>query len=113
MTPKVGDMFAEDLWARAQAAQRTRAADMPTEQDALNRLFECWLRLKELGWREAVYMPKDHSIHPLIECGSTGIHNGYHDETGRYWIVSDNDSWPSSPILYRPPQPVVDTTKEA
>lgn len=92
----------EKLWAEAQAAQRTRAANMPTESKAIHALFDAWYRLKELRWREAMYVPRDGTLCEFIECGSTGIHRGHADENGRVWLHDDGDMWPSNPVLFRP-----------
>lgn len=81
-----------------------RAAAMPTEQDAINAMFQAWLRLRELGWRDAVYCPKDGSTFLAIEPGSTGIHDcSYRGEwpDGGWWIHADRDMWPSRPCLFR------------
>ena len=94
---------AAELWASAEAAQARRAEQMPDEQAAIRAMFEAWQRLKELGWREAMYCPKDGSYFDVIEPGSTVIHRcNYYGEwpTGSYWI--DGDS-PSHPVLFRLP----------
>lgn len=51
-----------------------READMPTEQDAANAMWEAWYRLKELGWKEAQYHQDDGALIDVIELGSSGIH---------------------------------------
>ncbi|PZT91958.1 hypothetical protein [Sphingomonas sp.] len=96
----------EDEWDGQEAAFGTRdaffAAMMPTERDAIEIFHAAFHRLKALGWREAIYCPKDGSSFDAIEPGSTGIHNtSYQGEwpTGSWWI--DGDS-PSRPCLYRP-----------
>jgi hypothetical protein len=94
---------AEALWKQADEEKAARARDMPTEQDALKAMFRAYQRLKELGWREAMYCPKDGTHFDAIEAGSTGIHDcNYQGEwpTGSWWIY-DDDVWPSSPILFR------------
>ena len=96
--------FAERLFAEADAEKAKREADMPTEQDAIYSLNQAVHRLKELGWRDPVYAPKDGSPLDLIEAGSTGIHQGHYEgkwPTGSWWIV-DGDIWPSRPVLARP-----------
>jgi len=40
---------AEALITRIEAAKVKRAADMPTERDAIRTMFAAWQRLKELG----------------------------------------------------------------
>ena len=100
--------MAEMIWAEVEGQRRTRAANMPTEQRAIRTLFDAWYRLKELGWREACYVPRDGSLCEFIECGSTGIHQGCADEKGRIWLHADGDLWPSHPVLFRvlPARPV-------
>lgn len=95
---------ADALWAEAEARREKRAADMPTEQDAIKAMFGAWLRLKELGWREAEYCPKDGSVFQVIEPGSTGIHDCSYDgdwPKGTWWIHAENDLWPSRPVLFK------------
>lgn len=95
---------ADAIMAASDAAKARRAAQMPDEQSAIDAMFEAWLRLKELGWKEAIYCPKDGSLFDAIEPGSTGINRCcYKGEwpTGSWWIVGDDDVWPSSPVLYR------------
>lgn len=100
MSEPIDKQFAEDLWAQAQAAARTRAANMPTEQSAIDAMFNAWYRLKELGWTEAMYMPCDGSKFHSIEPGSTGIHVTWRDDKRRFWCW-DEDVYPASPVLYK------------
>ena len=95
---------ANALLARIAERDAKRAADMPTEKSAIDALFEAWLRLKEFGWAEAIYCPKDGSEFHIIEAGSTGIHTAYyHGEwpKGGWWVIDADDTYPSRPILYR------------
>lgn len=94
------------LWAACEAAREKRAADMPDVQSAINAMMEAHTRLKELGWREAIYSPKDRNVvFEVIEPGSAGIHKCIYDgeqRSGRYWILSEGDMSPSHPVLFRP-----------
>jgi hypothetical protein len=95
---------AEAILASADAAKAKRASDMPTEQDAINALFEAHQRLKELGWREASYCPKDGSSFNAIETGSTGIFRCHYSgdwPEGSWWLEDAGDLWPSRPTLYK------------
>lgn len=81
--------------ARVQRAER-----MPDEQAALAVLHDAYIRLKELGWNDATYCPKDGTTFQAIEVGSTGIHDCYCTggwPAGGWWI----DDSPSRPILFR------------
>jgi hypothetical protein len=87
------------------AAKKRRAQQMPTAQAAINTLFLAWLRLKELGWREAMWCPKDGSQFLAVEAGSTGIHNCHYQgkwPDGTYWVLGEEESFPSHPILFKP-----------
>lgn len=95
---------ADELRKHVAAADARRKELMPDEQAARHMLFDAWLRLKELGWKEAMYCPKDGRMFDAIEAGSTGVHRcQYQGEwpTGSYWLHGDGDIWPSHPILYR------------
>lgn len=89
----------------AAAEKIARLREMPTEADALRVMFAAYTRLKELGWREAIYCPKDGSSFDVIEAGSTGVHRCHYQgkwPDGSWWIEEAHDLWPSRPILYRP-----------
>lgn len=105
---------ADAMLSAAERAREQRAANMPDEKTALTVMFDAWQRLNELGWRNAIYCPKDGSKFLAIEAGSTGVHECvYHGEwpTGSWWIVADGDLWPSRPILFKP-LPVVQAGAE-
>ena len=101
----------EELWKACEEARVKRIERMPDEKAALNQMFDAYTRLKELGWSEACYCPKDGSAFNVIEAGSTGIHRCRYDgewPKGTWWIHGEGDLWPSRPILYR-----LDPEKEA
>jgi hypothetical protein len=99
---------ADALLAAVDAAEKDRAARMPDEKAAIHALFDAWLRLKELGWRDAVYCPKDGTPFQIIEAGSTGIFDAYYQgEWPDGYIIShdEHDSYvsrPSHTILFKP-----------
>jgi len=81
-----------------------RANYIPTEQDAMSIMVECIHRLKELGWNDAIYCPKDGSVFHAIEYGSSAIHECHYSGTwpnGLWWIHKEDDLWPSHPILFK------------
>lgn len=95
---------ARALFNAFEIARKDRAALMPTEKDALRAMFNAYQRLEELGWRPAMYCPKDGTIFDSITAGSTGIHDSYYDgdwPKGRYWTFDGGDLWPGNPILFR------------
>jgi len=92
------------LFSAIEEGEAKRAARMPTEADALREMFTAWQRLKDLGWKEAIYCQKDGTEFLAIEAGSTGIHSCTYSgkwPDGHWWI-HDGDIWPSRPILWRP-----------
>lgn len=95
---------AEAIMAAVHEADKRRAELMPDEKAAIRMMSEARQRLMELGWRDAIYCPKDGSVFDSIEPGSTGIHKCfYHGEwpNGRWWIADDFDMYPSRPVLFR------------
>lgn len=95
---------ASDLWDRIERASEARAMRLPEQGDALSAMFEAYQRLKELGWREAIYCPKDGSVFEVIEAGNTGVFDCHYEgewPRGTWWVHSDGDLWPSRPILFR------------
>lgn len=106
---KLPEIDVDQIMADCQKRERLRSEMMPDEQSALNQLFEAYQRLKELGFNDACYCPKDGSSFEAIEVGCTAIANNCHYSgewpKGTWWIASDGDLWPSHPILYRPNKP--------
>lgn len=100
----------EQLWAAAMKAKEQRAIDMPDDHAALLALGHAHQRLEDLGWRDAIYCPKDGTVFEVIEAGSTGIHDcRYEGEwpKGSWWVLAEGDLWPSRPILFRLKSPPV------
>lgn len=99
---------AEVIMEMIRAADARRAELMPDERSAIRMISEAITRLKELGWRDASYCPKDGSEFDAIEPGSTGIHKCHYEgdwPSGRWWVIDEHDMYPSRPILFRPPPP--------
>lgn len=95
---------ADAIFDRADTQRAARAAEMPDEQAAIRGMWDGYQRLKELGWNDACYCPKDGSLFFVIEPGSTGIHTAnYQGEwpDGCFWIAEAGDIWPSHPILFK------------
>jgi hypothetical protein len=80
----------------------TSLGRVPTAEEMphVHAIADAVRALKALGWREAIYAPRDMTPIWLIEAGSIGVHEGYRDEGG-FWIC-DGDSWPSRPVLWMP-----------
>jgi hypothetical protein len=90
--------------AASEAAKARRAEQMPDDKAAIHALFDAWLRLKELGWNDAQYCPKDGSLFDAIEVGSTGVHRCRYEgqwPSGSWLIDGDDDLYPSRPVLFR------------
>ena len=99
-----GDQF-ERLEAAFERLYAEQAARMPDVQSALYQMGDAFARLKKLGWKEAIYCPKDGSTFDVIEAGSTGIHTAHYQgewPKGGWWVHAEGDLWPSRPILWRP-----------
>lgn len=80
---------AEAIWNACEADKARRAETMPTTDDALSALSSAKERLRELGWRSAIYCPKEGQEFAVIEWGCTGIFPAvYHGE------------WPTGKLLY-------------
>jgi hypothetical protein len=86
------------------AERLARAVPVPREDpegDAIRGLDRSYRALKELGWRDAMYAPRDGTPIDLIEVGCTAVlTNCYRDEVG-FWQHAANETWPTRPILFR------------
>jgi len=77
---------------------------MPDQKAALKMLSRAFHRLKDFGWRETIYCPKDGRPFQAIEAGSTGIHSAHYEgkwPDGSWWVWDGGDMYPSRPILFR------------
>lgn len=95
---------ADALWAAVEAEKARRERDMPDEQSAIRQLWDAQYRLKDFGWKDPVYAPKDGSLLDILELGSTGIHRGYYEgewPKGYWWLLDDGDMSPTRPALAR------------
>lgn len=94
----------ERLEAAFEAKDKAQAERMPDEAAALRQMHDAYTRLQKLGWREAIYCPKDGTVFDAIEVGSTGIHDCHYEgewPNGHWWTRDGDDLWPSRPSLYR------------
>lgn len=91
------------MWKAVETEKAARAERMPDEQAAIRQMQDAYTRLRELGWDDPSYCPKDGSHFKVIEPGSTGIHDANY--TGEWpkgtWWVYGGDVWPSRPVLFR------------
>lgn len=78
---------ADALWKASEEAEAKSAADMPETNDAIQVMQRGRSRLRDLGWREAQYCPKDGTPFAVIEYGSTGIFEAWY-----------NGDWPDGRI---------------
>ena len=95
---------AKKFWDASEAAQADRRRRIPDQDAALRLMTDAHIRLRELGWRDVIYCPKDGTWFEVIEAGSGGIHRcQYRGDwpDGGWWIQGDGDLWPSTPILFR------------
>lgn len=101
---ELSDKKFNEILAEHEEEKAKRAAEMPTEKEALQVLQKAYTRLKELGFKDAIYCPKDGTTFDAIDANSTGIHDCFYSgewPDGRWWIFEEGDQWPSRPILYR------------
>jgi hypothetical protein len=69
-------------------------------------MFRAHQRLRELGWRDGIYMPKDGTEATVIQCGSTGMFScRYSGEwpDGYFNLYDGGDVYPQSgpPPLFK------------
>ena len=93
------------LMAQVEAEEKRRAEAMPDERAAIREMFDAWMRLRDFGWREPMYCPKDGTTFLALEAGSTGVFdcNYYGEWPNGHWMIHDeHDSYPSRPVMFKP-----------
>lgn len=100
---RVSDEQINAMLESSELEKEARAKKMPDEVAALMQLHEAYTRLKELGWSDAIYCPKDGSMFSAVCAGSVGVHKcNYTGEwpKGNWWVY-DGDAYTARPILWR------------
>lgn len=69
---------AKAIWAQVRASDKRRRRLMPDALSALDMLGDARQRLRDEGWADGIYCPKDGSEFAVIEYGSTGIFAGFY-----------------------------------
>jgi len=97
---------AKALWEASEAAQAKAEADFPDEQTALREISRAVQRLRDFGWRDGIYCPKDGSEFDIIEAGSTVVFRCRYDgkwPDGMWMTFCDGDVYPSirAPLMFR------------
>ena len=96
---------ADALIAHCESEDERRKALMPDERSAIRMMMDAHTRLTDMGWKDAIYCPKDGTVFEVIEPGSTGIFKCLYEgqwPKGSWWILEDSDMSPSRPVLFRP-----------
>ena len=75
---RITEAEATAILKQCEEADALRRAAMPDSMAALRTLHDALTRLKDEGWREGIYCPKDGSEFALIEFGSTGLFRGWY-----------------------------------
>jgi hypothetical protein len=97
---------AEELWTDVQRIRTERAEQFPEFKDCLLTMLMAKDRLREFGWNDGMYAPRDGTVFEVIEFGSTGVFDCYYEGewADGYWMVSDGmDLYPSRsvPLMFR------------
>lgn len=78
---------AKAIWQQIEASTKERAEKMPDAESALRSMISAEERLKELGWRDARYCPRDESEFAVCEIGSTGMWKAFY--SGEFITYAD------------------------
>lgn len=95
---------AQSLWDEVMRQKAERAKVYPTETECLRVMSDIRARLSDMGWKNAIYCPKDGTVFDAIEFGCTTIFDCWYDgdwPNGRWWMSDGSDIWPTRPVAYR------------
>jgi len=78
---------------------------MDSENAAIDDMFAAYHRLKDMGWNDIMYCPKDGTNFLSVCPGSTGIFRSRYMgdwPKGGWWVEDGGDLWPERPCLWKP-----------
>ncbi len=98
-------MDAHEILRSHEAQKAARAEQLPTEYDCFRVLNQAFIRLEELGWRNAVYCPKNGDAFLAVE--------GHHSKPfrcmymgdwpdGGWWELETGELYPARPTIFKP-----------
>lgn len=99
-----GDLMGYSAYHAAREPNYTQ----PEEREILEQIERAVAALKALGWRDAIYCPKDGTPFLVVEAGCTAVYLAcYRGEwpQGAWFVQHAGDEWPSRPILFHPMRP--------
>lgn len=98
-------MDVHELLRTHEAQKQARAEQLPTEQDCFRVLNQAFLRLSELGWRDAIYCPKNGDTFLAVEGNHSKpfrcMYMGEWPEGG-WWELESGELYPARPTLFKP-----------
>lgn len=100
----MADLDVHEILRQHEAQKAARAAQLPTEADCLAVMQQAFNRLQELGWRDAVYSPKDGTyFQAIVFGGSRPLPCTYLGDwpSGGWFVAEAGDLWPCRPSLFK------------
>lgn len=73
---------AKAMWQQIEHEDAKRALALPSSLDCLKAMCSAEGRMKQLGWRDGRYCPRDGSAFAVCQVGSTGMWRGYWSDNG-------------------------------
>lgn len=101
---------AKVLWDAIKTTQKNRAEHLPDARSCLTALYSAKERLRELGWRESTYCPRDGSVFAVCEIGSTGMWTAFFADP--YIQYADCVSSPGRAMFFKPMDQLSDDEKD-
>lgn len=101
-----GKYLTHQIHLRGESSSPASDGYIPSDGEILqrNRMFCAVQALKQQGWQDIMYCPKDGTLFWSISAGSTGVHETYYEGVwpkGSWWINDAGDTWPARPILWK------------
>ena len=86
----------------AQLRRKERAEHLPTTDHCTVALLQVMERLRELGWRDAEYAPRDRSFNAIV-LGGSGVHRcmWIGGTTGGYFIEEAHAWWLARIVVWK------------
>ena len=107
---------AKALWERIENEKNERASKLPDSLACLSAISQAKNRMRELGWREGVYCPRNGETFAVSQIGSTGMWSGHWspgiDQLSHGFVIAADSAMNPQTTFFKPLEELTDDERE-